>query len=1121
MSPSPAEDPGRFARIRELYAKAIGLPAAERAAFVTRAADGDASLVEEVIGMLAADDSVAATHDLRQVVEAAAASSPATAMPELIGPYRILSTLGEGGMGTVYLAEQKAPVRRRVALKLIKLGMDSKAVLARFQAERRALSMMEHSCIASVFDAGMSALGQPYFVMEYVKGISITDYCDQHRLALPERIALFQKVCSGVQHAHLKGVMHRDLKPGNVLVTLQDGKPMPKIIDFGLAKATDHHLVEATLFTERGVLIGTPEYMSPEQAGLGGLDVDTRTDVYSLGVLLYELVVGELPFPRQALREAGMLEMQRMIREREPEKPSTRFASLGSQAEPVAQARRLESRELQSQLRGDLDWIVMKAIEKDRTRRYETAAELAADLERHLQCEPVLAGPPSFSYRLRKFVRRYRLQCAAVTAVLLAIVGGGIGTALGFAAATEQARIAVANEGKARDQELIANVRSEENAQLAQANASLAERQTMLAIAEAAAKEEALHQSKRFDQLAACLLHEQVISREQDLWPPWPHRIPAIEDWLRTSAKLIAMVPDVERTVWELESLALPLSDAERAEDRRTHPRFAEYELAQKRVSSLRHAEALRSGAFLFEPPLTPEQQAMSAKVLNLFAWRRVAPKPSQRAMWGEELLGLALARAAAAKAKGTPGEYEVQDTLAWALVANGQDAAAESASKQAFKLAPADEVPKYEQSLRDISTTIGSAAAELAAAELVVSELEQVLTERRMFRFGETADGEAKRFLHETLAELLVNVRSMQRMQQVEVEKRHLWATRIQELTLMHPNARHRWPAMRGAVARNRNYSGQRVELEDADVLGLVPIGENPVTGLWELYDLYSAWDGIADPATLEIPVHEADGSIKMTGNTGIVFVLVPAGTFWMGAQKEDANQPNYDAEADTDEGPVHRVVLEPFLLARHEITRSQWRRLTGTSPFWFTEGKRSDPIAIGSTHPAESFSWDEAYLWLERHGMSLPTEAQWEYGCRAGTSTRYWSGKHPADLARVANIHDQTSVQNIPSWGTAAPFADGFTEIAPVGSFAANPFGLFDVHGNVWEWCFDHHTIYESWVRSGDGLRLDGHGPRVNRGGAYHNKPSATRSSCRDQGAPFNRSSSVGVRPARRIHM
>ncbi|MFQ5505874.1 MAG: WD40 repeat domain-containing serine/threonine protein kinase, partial [Planctomycetota bacterium] len=389
--------------------------------------------------------------------------------PDRVGVYRVLDVLGEGGMGTVYLAEQKEPVRRRVALKVIKLGMDTKQVLGRFEAERQALAMMEHSCIAKVFEAGATPDGRPYFVMECVRGRSITQYCDEHRLTIGERLDLFRHICSAVQHAHQKGIIHRDLKPSNVLVTLQEGRPVPKIIDFGLARATDHRLVEATVYTEQGQIIGTPEYMSPEQAGLDELDVDTRTDIYSLGVMLYELLVGALPFERAELRRAGLLELQRMIRETDPPKPSTRLSSMGGRTD-AARLRGTDIHTLLRKLRGDLDWIVMKALEKHRIRRYPTAGELAADLKRHQNHEPVLACQPSLGYRLGKFGRRYSLQLVAVLAVLVTLLGGIIGTTISAVIARanaleaeRQKEIAEKNERRANESERIAREQARES----------------------------------------------------------------------------------------------------------------------------------------------------------------------------------------------------------------------------------------------------------------------------------------------------------------------------------------------------------------------------------------------------------------------------------------------------------------------------------------------------------------------------------------------------------------------------------------------------------------------------------------------------------------------------------
>jgi serine/threonine protein kinase len=342
-----------------------------------------------------------------------------------IGPYKLLQQIGEGGCGVVYIAEQQEPLRRRVALKVIKLGMDTKDVIARFEAERQILALMDHPNIAKVLDAGATETGRPFFVMEFVPGERITTYCDRQNLATPERLALFVQVCHAIQHAHQKGIIHRDIKPSNILVALQDGVPVPKVIDFGIAKAiAGQRLTDKTLYTAVEQMVGTPAYMSPEQAEMAGVDVDTRTDIYSLGVLLYELLTGGTPFDSRRLVQAGLDEVRRIIREEEPPRPSTRISALeASEQTTVAKRRQAEPPKLIHQVRGDLDWIVMKCLEKDRTRRYEKASNLALDITRFLNREPIRARPPSSLYRLQKLVRRNKLAvtAAGVGALLTAV----------------------------------------------------------------------------------------------------------------------------------------------------------------------------------------------------------------------------------------------------------------------------------------------------------------------------------------------------------------------------------------------------------------------------------------------------------------------------------------------------------------------------------------------------------------------------------------------------------------------------------------------------------------------------------------------------------------------------
>ena len=454
-------------------------PAACRA-FLDRSCAGDAALRARIENLLAAEQdaerffaestlalSVPTTPLPVSRGTAASAGAPLANVPgeepigTRIGRYKLLQKIGEGGWGVVYMAEQEEPVRRRVALKIIKLGMETKSVIARFEAERQALAMMDHPNIAHVFDAGATVRGPPYFVMELVRGVRITKYCDQNQLATRERLDLFIQVCHAIQHAHQKGIIHGDIKPSNIMVTLHDSIPVPKVIDFGISKATEARLTDRLLFTSYAQLIGTPAYMSPEQAEMSGLDIDTRSDIYSLGVLLYELLTGKTPFDAKELLESGIDQMRRTLREREPARPSVRLTTLSSpDMTKTAGCRQAEPPKLVSLLRGDLDWIVMKALEKDRGRRYETANGLAMDIQRHLNNEPVIARPPSRLYRFLKLVRRNRVVFAAGGAVAAALVAGtGTSTWLFLkereahqrAIAAEQQQARLRNEAEVRE----------------------------------------------------------------------------------------------------------------------------------------------------------------------------------------------------------------------------------------------------------------------------------------------------------------------------------------------------------------------------------------------------------------------------------------------------------------------------------------------------------------------------------------------------------------------------------------------------------------------------------------------------------------------------------------------
>ena len=460
-------------REQEIFAEAMEIASSpKRRTFVERACGDDSAMKDRVNARLARQ---ASTADLPP--DRSHAEGPG----RVIDRYKLLEKIGEGGNGEVWAAEQRRPVKRRVALKIIKLGMDTKQVIARFEAERQALAIMDHPNIAKVLDAGSTETGRPYFVMELVRGIPFTDYCDQERISTADRLDLFIKVCHAIQHAHQKGIIHRDIKPSNILVTLHDGIPVPKVIDFGIAKATQQELTEKTVYTQLQQFIGTPAYMSPEQAEMSGLDIDTRSDIYSLGVLLYELLTGSTPFDTQELMKSGLDEMRKIIREREPYRPSNKIGTLSDKDRTTTAHRHAtEPPKLVSILRGDLDWIVMKCLEKDRTRRYETANGIAMDIRRHLTDEPIVARPPSAAYRFQKAWRRNKVAYTAGVLVVVALaVGLGL-AALGLKRAVaaqqkeaEQREIAQANEQKANEaqaSEAILRQRADQNAHRARLN---------------------------------------------------------------------------------------------------------------------------------------------------------------------------------------------------------------------------------------------------------------------------------------------------------------------------------------------------------------------------------------------------------------------------------------------------------------------------------------------------------------------------------------------------------------------------------------------------------------------------------------------------------------------------
>jgi formylglycine-generating enzyme required for sulfatase activity len=613
---------------------------------------------------------------------------------------------------------------------------------------------------------------------------------------------------------------------------------------------------------------------------------------------------------------------------------------------------------------------------------------------------------------------------------------------------------------------------------------------------------------------------------------------------LAQADELLARRGDIARTVNELRKQALPPTAAEIETDRRKHPEFARWQRQAQKLAAFERAQAIRDGAQdLALPAPTAAELALSPAQLNELAWQWVDSDDSKRT-FGEEARALMLAQLACARAQDAPPAQRAWfgDTLAWAWFANGKDEEALAQSTAVVALSPPEGRAGYEGYLADMRARVAAArgggwSEKLQTLRAEVAALDGAVATRLTYNFAPT--DEAQRFLHETLVELQRGMDALAANQRQAMAARLRWARGVEGWTRAHPKARTTWQEARQSIAAadgvvaSELYRGQAITLPEPDVIGLVPIGMNPVTKLWEFYDLRSAWDGKRDPATIEIPRYvsagEHHGHIEVRDDTGIVFVLLPGGTFTMGAQAADSNGANYDRDASSHETP-HKITLHAFFLARHEMTQGQWQRLSDGEvpslyhPEYVWGGQPGNPSQrFGWMSPVENVDWLQCERCLSQHGMVLPTEAQWEYGCRAGTSTVWWTGSERESLRGAVNIADGTWKKG----GSAGPsiddwpgFEDGFIVHAPVDSLLPNAFGLHHTHGNVWEWCADWWGYYSQPARAGDGLRLVPLGSlqaRIFRGGGFSSVARNVRSALRSRQVPSQRSDALGVRPAR----
>jgi len=1015
---------------------------------------------------------------------------------QMLGDFRLVEPIGQGGMGQVWMAEQASLGGRQVAIKLMRPDRVSARTAELFGREARAGGRLHHPGIVALLAHGESE-GVAWIAMEYVEGSwTLRDFLDEaaKRDEQPatyyQRVAVFAaRLADALQAAHAAGVIHRDLKPQNVLVTRQDE---PKVTDFGLARITDESALSVT-----GDFAGTYFYMSPEQAAGKRLGLDHRTDIFSLGVMLYEMLALRRPFEGDTAHQVAY-----QILLKDPP----------------------DLRSFRSRIPGDLAVICGKCLEKDRDRRYATMAEVAADIRRHLESQPIVARPPGRLRKLELWARRNPTKSVGGALLVAAFAAVSLLLAQNVRANRELER---ANEELDRKNEDLVRTVGERNVAIE----SLAH-QTQAAEASAAAEKARADEVLR---LSALRDYDELIAQADELWPPHPANIAAYQAWIRTAVDLAADLPLHRAKLQELRLSALPRGEEQRDAERRAHPDFPHLERLSGEIAA-RRATLLqrRDGVAAELPELDWEALPADARALNALAWPLVDP---ERETFGGEARGLVLARRALERALSGSNPSLVPaigDTVSRAYFALGRDEDALQASREAVESAPAGERAAYEGYLADLERWVEAARGEdglraveaaLARLEAERAELDARLDERRAWEFPATDEGRAARWWHASLSSLIDSLEGLQDEASGLLSSRadaaspsHGWsiprrlafAQQLRDASSAGGDWDRRWRRAIAAIRDDPRYGG----LELGWQVGLVPIGPDPESGLWEFWHV----------ATGAEPLRGERGRLLPTEETGLALVLIPGGKFWMGAQSTNARARNYDPQAEKNEEPVHQVALSPYFLSKYEMTQGQWLRFAGRNPSRLAPSADARAVPIDLLHPVESVSWLDCRAELSRMGLSLPSEAQWENGCRGGTDTPWWTGSERESLRErnAVNLADQSAARAgvarsaINEW---PELDDGYSAHAPVGTYAANPFGLHEVYGNVWEWCLDAFEVgfYAKSPRQDPVAAWDGSATCMLRGGCYRVTAALARSSVRNNETPSSSGTITGVRPAR----